>query len=69
MTGLIWRRSSSCEGGACILVAHDDDEVLMRDSKDPDGPTLRFTRAEWEAFRLGVLDGDFAPDRLTPPLA
>ena len=31
----------------------------MRDAKDPDGPVLIFTPAEWEAFRLGVLDGEF----------
>jgi hypothetical protein len=31
----------------------------MRDSKNPDGPKLYFTPAEWEAFRLGVLDGEF----------
>jgi hypothetical protein len=32
---------------------------VVRDSKDPDGPKLYFTPAEWEAFRLGVLDGEF----------
>ncbi len=32
---------------------------LMRDSKDPDGPVLAFTPAEWEAFVLGVKDGEF----------
>jgi hypothetical protein len=31
----------------------------MRDSKDPDGPVLTFTPAEWEAFTLGVQDGEF----------
>ena len=30
----------------------------MRDSKDPDGPVLRFTGAEWTAFVAGVQDGD-----------
>ena len=32
---------------------------LMRDSKDPDGPVLAFTAAEWEAFVAGVKDGEF----------
>jgi hypothetical protein len=32
---------------------------VVRDSKDPEGPRLYFTPAEWEAFRLGVLDGEF----------
>lgn len=32
---------------------------LMRDSKNPDGPALAFTPAEWEAFVRGVKDGEF----------
>ena len=32
---------------------------VIRDSKNPDGPKLYFTPAEWEAFRLGVIDGEF----------
>lgn len=54
-----WQRSSRCEGGACVEVAHEGGEVLVRDSKDPDGPVLRFDPAEWEAFIGGVDDGDF----------
>ena len=35
-----WRKSSHSEqGGSCVEVAHTLDRV--RDSKDPDGPTLR----------------------------
>jgi hypothetical protein len=33
--------------------------VVMRDAKNPDGPTLYFTEAEWDAFVLGVKDGEF----------
>jgi Domain of unknown function (DUF397) len=32
---------------------------LVRDSKDPAGPSLAFTTAEWEAFTAGVKDGEF----------
>ena len=32
---------------------------LMRDSSKPDGPVLAFTPEEWEAFTLGVKDGEF----------
>ena len=39
--------------------AEYDRLYVMRDSKNPDGPKLYFTPAEWEAFRLGVLDGEF----------
>jgi len=31
----------------------------MRDSKNPGGPVLAFTPEEWEAFTLGVKDGEF----------
>jgi hypothetical protein len=34
-------------------------EIVVRDSKDPLGPVLRFTRSEWDAFIGGVQDGDF----------
>jgi hypothetical protein len=36
----------------------------MRDGKDPDGPTLAFTRSEWAAFTAGVRGGEFDPDVL-----
>jgi Domain of unknown function (DUF397) len=32
---------------------------LMRDASNPDGPVLAFTPEEWEAFTLGVKDGEF----------
>jgi hypothetical protein len=37
----------------------EDVLYLMRDTKDPDGPVLAFTAAEWEAFVAGVKDGEF----------
>jgi len=33
--------------------------ILMRDSKNPDGPVLALTEAEWRAFIAGVKDGEF----------
>jgi hypothetical protein len=33
--------------------------IAMRDSKDPDGPRLYFTRSEFAAFRHGILAGEF----------
>ncbi|MGH3982427.1 MAG: DUF397 domain-containing protein [Pseudonocardiaceae bacterium] len=35
------------------------DWVAMRDSKDPDGPVLAFSRAEWRAFLGGIRPGEF----------
>lgn len=57
-----WRRSSRCDASTCVEVAHEGGEVLVRDSKDANGPVLRFDLAEWERFRVGVLEGDFAFD-------
>lgn len=39
----------------------------MRDSKNPDGPTLSFDDAEWQTFTAGVRDGEFDPDVLARP--
>jgi hypothetical protein len=39
--------------------ANEDLLVLVRDSKDPDGPKLAFTTAEWDAFLAGAKDGEF----------
>ena len=56
---LRWRRSQRCEESICVEVAWDADVVLVRDSKDPDGGTLRFTHGEGEVFVAGVRHGDF----------
>lgn len=56
----IWRRSSFCADHTCVETAQPDaGTVAVRDSKDPDGPILRFTRAEWDAFLAGVRAGEF----------
>jgi hypothetical protein len=49
---LTWRKSSRSgdNGGSCVEVAELPDRVLMRDSKDPAGPTLAVTRTQWRAF-------------------
>jgi len=42
----------------------------MFDAADPDGSKLCFTQAEWDAFILGVKDGEFdsSDDGSRPPL-
>ncbi|MET9863092.1 DUF397 domain-containing protein [Streptomyces smyrnaeus] len=36
--------------------------VAMRNAAQPEDPPLRYTAAEWEAFTLGVRDGEFDVD-------
>ncbi|MDQ3906300.1 MAG: DUF397 domain-containing protein [Actinomycetota bacterium] len=32
---------------------------VVRDSKNPTGPTLRFATAAWSAFTTGICTGEF----------
>jgi hypothetical protein len=43
----------------CVEVAFVGEAVAVRDSKNPQGPALVFTRAEWDAFLRGTKDGEF----------
>jgi uncharacterized protein DUF397 len=54
-----WRKSSHSGNNGCVEVLHGDDQVAVRDSKDPSGPVLLFTPLEWRAFLAGVRDGEF----------
>ena len=46
-----WRTSSYSVGsGNCIEVAPAPDRVLVRDSKDPNGPALTVPTPAWQAF-------------------
>jgi hypothetical protein len=54
-----WHKSSHSGANGCVEVAHGDDRVAVRDSKDPSGPVLLFTPHEWRAFLDGVRDGEF----------
>jgi hypothetical protein len=55
-----WSKSSySNNNGSCVELRRDGTEVLVRDTKDRNGATLRFTADEWDAFVLGAKDGQF----------
>jgi hypothetical protein len=56
----IWQKSTfSGSGGTCVETAQVDGGVLVRDSKDPDGPRLGFDADEWNAFLRGAKAGEF----------
>lgn len=58
--GLQWRKAAASNGnGACVELAPWQGEVLMRDSKDPRGPVLRFTKSEIAAWLDGAKGGEF----------
>mgnify|MGYP001604335323 CR=1 FL=1 len=59
---LAWHKSSysSAQGSDCVEHASlPGGGHALRDSKDPDGPVLRFNASEWRAFIAGVKDGEF----------
>ena len=61
MTDLVWSKSTYCADRAnCVEVAElPDGGRMVRDSQNPDGPALTFTRPEWDAFLAGAKDGEF----------
>jgi Domain of unknown function (DUF397) len=54
-----WRASPGRRPGGCVEVAFVDDGVAVRDSKDQNGPVLKFPPVEWEALVGGVRLGEF----------
>ncbi|MFF2077660.1 DUF397 domain-containing protein [Kitasatospora sp. NPDC058162] len=58
-----WFKSSySSNGGDCVEVAGNlvpFDAVPVRDSNDPEGPSLVFAADEWSAFVSAVRSGEF----------
>jgi hypothetical protein len=56
-----WRTSTySNNGGNCVQVANSRAAVLVRDSKNPDGPKLAFAAANWRAFAHRIRAADRA---------
>jgi Domain of unknown function (DUF397) len=68
LTGVTWRKSSYSggNGGTCVEVAVLSDsteiserEMAIRDSKNPNGPSLIFDLDQWRAFTTGIHHGEF----------
>ncbi|MEV7187308.1 DUF397 domain-containing protein [Kitasatospora sp. NPDC093102] len=59
LAGAAWRKSTySNNGGDCIEV-DDAHPGRVRDSKDPDGPSLLFPSEAWKSFVIAVRSGEF----------
>ena len=58
---VVWIKSSqSFSNGNCVEVTElPGGFVGVRNSRDPGGPILSFTQAEWDAFLRGARLGEF----------
>jgi Domain of unknown function (DUF397) len=64
----VWRKSShSGQNGSCVEAAAIPSDmghgqvIAVRDSKDPDGPSLILPPGQWHAFTARVKQGQFDP--------
>ncbi|WP_222106272.1 DUF397 domain-containing protein [Catellatospora sichuanensis] len=51
--------AQACESAHCVEVCFDGASVLVRSSREPDGPWLTFDREEWRVFCAAVAEGEF----------
>lgn len=58
---VVWTKSrKTMEEGQCVeTAALPGGGVAIRNSREPDGPALVYTRAEMDAFLVGVKNGEF----------
>jgi Domain of unknown function (DUF397) len=50
-----WRKSSfSAQNGACVEAGTTSLAIAVRDSQDPDGPSLVFEPSAWRAFAASL---------------
>ncbi len=56
---IVWRRSSACEGGACVEVAITDGGALVRNSAYPRYKLAVGGNAAWREFITAVKEGIF----------
>jgi hypothetical protein len=57
---LRWRTARGSAGnGACVEVAPAAGTILIRDSKDREGPVVQYTGNSWRAFLGAAKEGQF----------
>ncbi|MFN3188460.1 MAG: DUF397 domain-containing protein [Candidatus Paceibacteria bacterium] len=54
-----FKLSSLTHKCCCVAVKITENDVVVRDTKNPNGPTLSFNHDEWAAFIGGVKMGEF----------
>ncbi|MFD3580807.1 DUF397 domain-containing protein [Streptomyces sp. NPDC058644] len=63
LEGVTWVKSrhSNADGNCVELALLPGGDVALRNSRDPHGPALIYTRGEIAAFITGAKDGEFDP--------
>ena len=66
VSDLQWRKARrSANNGACVeVVAPANGQILIRDSKDQDGPVIQYSASSWHVFLGGAKKGQFDLDLL-----
>jgi Domain of unknown function (DUF397) len=59
---LDWHRASLCQNGECVEIAMYRDEVVMRNSAEPNSGNVFFTPEEFGTFLKGAKAGSFDVD-------
>jgi hypothetical protein len=54
-----WHKAHRCANSSCLEVSFRGENILLRDSKNPEGAVVTCTRPDWLAFVDGVKAGDF----------
>ncbi len=58
LTRRAWRKSTyTVNAGQCVEFAGGHYDCAVRDSKNPTGPVLTCSRAQWGAFTAGISRG------------
>lgn len=57
-TSPTWYKSSFSQNTDCAEWRYSEHLVFFRNSKDPSGPVIKFTHAEWRAFINAVKSGE-----------
>ncbi len=60
---LLWRKARrSANNGACVELASADGRVLVRDSRDEDGPVMGYPGPAWRVFVGAAKTAHFDPE-------
>lgn len=65
LADLQWRKTRrSANNGACVEAAAASGYVIVRDTMDRDGPSVKYSGGAWRTFVANARVGSFDMDRL-----